>query len=140
MLYRTTAAAIALGALGWTGAAMADDPAPQPAAGPKGLEITMRIIEDPDAMAAEAITRRLELPTPNGETGERGATRPAGPVEGKGIDKATQQQGKEFGAEVSERARDQAEQAGEQREDFGRSRAKEMRPDKPEIDPPPPRR
>lgn len=139
MLYRNTAVAIALGALGWAGAAMAEDPVPQPAAGTKGLEITMRIIEDPDAVAAEAITRRLELPTPSGETGERGAAPPGGPDEGKGLGKEAQQHGREFGAEVSERARDHSEQAAEQREDFGRSRAEKMRPEKPEIDPPPPR-
>jgi hypothetical protein len=136
MLNRNIALALALCSVGWTGAAVADEPSSPQARGPEGLEITMRIIEDPDAIAAEAITRRLQLPAPNGEN----KAPPKGPADGAEVSEAAQEYGQEFGAEVSERARDLAEQAADQREDFGRSIAEEMRPDVPEIDPPTPPR
>jgi hypothetical protein len=137
MLNRNVALALALCSVGWTGAAVADEPSAPQAGGPEGLEITMRIIENPDAIAAEAITRRLQLPVPNGENE---APPPVGPADGAEASEAAQEHGKEFGAEVSERARDLADQAADQREDFGRSIAEEMRPDVPEIDPPTPPR
>lgn len=141
MGYQSIASAIVLWSLGGLQLAVADDQATRPAGGAEGLEITMRIIEDPDAIAAEVITRRLELPAP---PGGRDKEPPAGPAEGAGLGGAAEQQGagqkgKEFGAEVSERARDLARQAGEQREEFGRSKAEEMRPDPPRPPAPPPR-
>lgn len=136
MGYRNIVPAIVLCSLGGLPLAVAEEQPPRRTGAAEGLEITMRIIEDPDAIAAEAITRRLELPTPRGA---RDSGPPPGPAEGAGKGEAAGQQGKEFGAEVSERARELARQAGEQREEFGRSKAEEMRPDPPRPPAPPPR-
>ena len=112
-------------------AALADetDPAARPANERSELEVTMRIIEDPEAIAAEAVMRRISLPPAAQDGIER---KPEGVAEGS-------ERGREFGEEVSERARELAEQAKEQREDFGRSRAEDMRPEPPEPPGPPPR-
>lgn len=136
MRYQSIVLATVLCSLGGLQLAAADEPAARRAPDAGDLEITMRIIEDPDAIAAEAITRRLELPAP---PGARDTGPPAGPAEGTGNGDAAKQHGKEFGAEVSERARELAEQAREQREEFGRSKAEEMRPDPPRPPAPPPR-
>jgi hypothetical protein len=135
--------AAALGSLAWAASAAAEDrPAPREPAG-NGLDITMRIIEDPAALRPEGISRRIMLPvTPAGEE-QAGATPPAEQADGAAIEASAREQGREFGAEVSEQARELAEQASELRDDFGRSRAEEMRPDppeRPEIDRPEPPR
>lgn len=114
-------------------AALADetrDAAP-PASERGELEITMRIIEDPEAISADAVMRRIALPPAvAARDGAKGTP-----------ERATERKenGREFGQEVSERARELAEQAKEQREEFGRSRAEEMRPEPPEPPGPPPR-
>lgn len=136
MDYQNITLAIILCSLGGWHVAVADDQAPHRTEGAEGLEITMRIIEDPDAIATEAITRRLELPAP---PEGNGTAPPVGPAEGAGNSDAAKQKGKEFGAEVAERGRDLAQQASEQREDFGRSKAEAMRPDRPQPPAPPPR-
>lgn len=136
MGYQNIRLAIILCSLSGWHVAVADDQAPPRSDGAEGLEITMRIIEDPDAIAAEAITRRLELPAP---PQRNDAAPPTGPADDPGNKDAAKEKGKEFGAEMSERARDLAQQASEQREDFGRSKAEEMRPDPPGPPAPPPR-
>lgn len=116
-----------------TGTAVATDAdAPRQAAVERqSLELTMRIIEDPDAIAAESVTRRLSLPPPNvrdapSETGNDAGESRRGPPGDLGHDRAP-------GEQATQRARDMAQQAREQREDFGRSRAEHMRPDPPET-------
>jgi len=131
---------LALGALALSGVAWADDAPPASAERRAGSDVTMRIIENPDALDAAMITRRIELPLPQAATDGRG--RPAdgpegGPVEGMTPADDARQQGREFGAEVADRARQLAEQASEQRDEFGRSRAEEMRPEPPEKPEPP---
>lgn len=109
-----------------------------------GPEVTMRIIEDPDALGADTVIRRIELPALHADHAE--PRRPDGyPAEaaadGLEISEAARERGREFGAEVSDRARDLREQASEQREEFGRARAEEARPERPEppeVDPPTP--
>ncbi len=104
------------------------------------LAVTMRIIEDPEAIDAGAVTRRISLP-PAAEA--RGPRDSAGPAETRergnaaGRSEQAMERGREFGAEVSERAREMREQASENREDFGRARAEEMRPELPERPEPP---
>jgi hypothetical protein len=141
IINRRIALAATLCALGWSGAGVADtDPAPQGARA-ASLEVTMRIIEDPDAVSTEAITRRLELPSPRGE--RDGATPPGGPADGEAISEAARELGREFGEQASDQARDLAEQASGMREEFGRTRAEEARPElpeRPEIEPPVPPR
>jgi hypothetical protein len=124
--------ALALGSLAWTASAGAEDrPAPREPGG-NGLEITMRIIEDPAAVRPEGISRRIMLPmAPAGEE-NADATPPAEQANGAAIDASAREHGREFGSEVSDQARELAEQASELRDEFGRSRAEEMRPEPPE--------
>jgi hypothetical protein len=141
MTHRQLVLTAALCTLGWTGAALAADEAPKGKQA-DGLDVTMRIIEDPDALGAEGITRRIALPFPADENGNR-VLPPGGPVNGLEVSEEAREFGREFGEEVSDRARDLGEQASEQREEFGRSRAEELRPElpePPEIDPPVPPR
>jgi hypothetical protein len=141
MINRQIALAATLCALGWSGAGAADPDAPPQAARADGLDLTMRIIEDPDAMSTEAIARRLELPSPRGEN--EGATPPGEPADGQAVSEAARESGREFGEQVSDQARELAEQARGMREEFGRSRAEEARPERPErpeIEPPVPPR
>lgn len=135
--------AAALGSLAWTAGAVAEDrPAPREASG-NGLEITMRIIEDPAALRPEGISRRIMLPlAPAGEEHAE-ATPPAEQANGVATDASVREHGREFGAEASEQARELAEQASELRDEFGRARAEEMRPEppkRPEIERPEPPR
>jgi len=141
MINRQMALAATLCALGWSGASAADADAPPPGTRADGLDITMRIIEDPDAMSTEAITRRLELPLPRGEND--GAAPPGGPVDGLVVSEAARELGQEFGEQVADQARELAEHASGIREEFGRSRAEDARPElpeRPEIEPPVPPR
>jgi hypothetical protein len=141
MINRQIALAATLCALGWSGAGAADPDAPPQDTQSDGLELTMRIIEDPDAMSAEAIARRLELPSPRGEND--GATPPGGPVDGQAVSEPARELGREFGEQASDQARELAEQASGMREEFGRTRAEEARPElpeRPEIEPPVPPR
>lgn len=125
-------------------AALAADPPPRPdpvAPAPAPADITMRIIENPDAMAPEAITRRLELPVaPARKAPGDVQDQKAGPERGKDARQQAREaseSAREFGAEAAERAREMRDQAAEQREDFGRSRAEEMKPERPEPPRPP---
>ena len=72
------------------------------------LDVTMRIITDPDAKLPDEIVRRITLP------------RPAPPAEDRrdedrstGLDRAEQarEQGRQFGQDVADSARDHAEEA-----------------------------
>jgi|GEM_PF-6245689 len=138
MMNRQIALAAMLCAFGWSGAGAAD--APPPGTRADGLDVTMRIIEDPDAMSTEAIARRLELPLPRGEND---GSPPGGPVDGEAVSEAARELGREFGEQVSDQARELAEQASGMREEFGRTRAEEARPElpeRPEIEPPAPPR
>jgi len=133
MIFRYLGLPAALLSLSFGTAALADetDPATRPATERSELEVTMRIIEDPEAIAADAVMRRISLPP---------AAAARDGIEGKPESAAeASERGREFGEEVSERARELAEQAKEQREDFGRSRAEDMRPEPPEPPGPPPR-
>jgi len=100
------------------------------------LSLTMRIIEDPDALGADAVTRRLSLPPPGLR---EGGMRPANDENDttKGAPPG-REEGRPLREQASERAREMAEQARERRENFGRSRAEDLRPERPE--PPEPRR
>lgn len=95
------------------------------------LAVTMRIIEDPEAIGADAVTRRISLP-PAAEV--RGLRDGVGP---SGMSEQATERGREFGEEVAERAREMREKASENRENFGRSRAEQMRPELPERPEPP---
>jgi hypothetical protein len=132
MISRQVQLSAALLALSLGSAALADETgaAPRPATERGELEVTMRIIEDPEAIAADAVMRRISLPPAAARGGAE--ARPERATEGS-------ESGREFGQEVSQRARELAEQAKEQREEFGRSRAEEMRPEPPEPPGPPPR-
>jgi len=102
---------------------------------PRGeLGVTMRIIENPEALGSEAVTRRIVLPAPVAATneGEEAVTAPRG----RETSEQAREERREFGISASERGREMSEQARERREDFGRSRAEEARPETPQ---PPPR-
>ncbi|NGX16967.1 hypothetical protein [Wenzhouxiangella sp. XN24] len=96
------------------------------------LSLTMRIIEDPDALGAGAVTRRLSLPPPR--LREVDSRPPDGRSDQAGGEAPGRGSGRPLREQAAERARDMAEQARERREDFGRSRAEELRPERP--DPP----
>jgi len=106
-------------------AALAEDP-PVPAEAPSPPEVTMRIIENPDAVAPESITRRIALPPA-----------PPAPPRAGAQEQGSERQRHELSEEAAERGRDMADQAAERREEFGRSRAEEMRPERPEPPEPP---
>jgi hypothetical protein len=125
----------ALAAFGWPGAALANDEAPP--AIPDPSQVTMRIIEDPEAMSAEAITRRIVLPLPPAAE-EDAATGAEG--EGRATADAARTEGRDHGQEAAERGREVADDARERREDFGRARADEARRDPPRPEPPAPPR
>ena len=143
MIHRSLALMLALAIFAWTDAALAEDEPHRDPSRADDLDVTMRIIEDPDAVSPEAITRRISLPAPRGEDG-RDVSPQDTPADGPEVSETAREGGREFGKEVAEQAREMAEQAKEQREEFGRSRAEELRPDPPERpdpDPPvPPRR
>jgi hypothetical protein len=131
----------------WATALGADPPAGSGQGAPTPPDITMRIIENPDAMAPEAITRRLALPAAPArearsaeeaeeEAGKSGAA-PGGEADARERAREASERGREFGEEAAERARDMSDRAADQREDFGRSRAEEMRPERPEPPRPP---
>jgi hypothetical protein len=122
--------------LGWAGISHAEDKAPPPVTDPS--QVTMRIIDDPDAMSAESITRRIQLPLPAAAEDDTPGASAAGR---EGADVA-RERGQDQGRAAADRARDVAEEAIERREDFGRARAEEVRrdPPRPQIDPPAPPR
>lgn len=99
------------------------------------LGVTMRIIENPEALGPEAVTRVITLPPPLPPVENDGGATP--PVNGVEVAEHARESGREFGAEVAERARDMSESASERREDFGRSRAEEARPEMPARPRPP---
>lgn len=142
MMHRSLALMLALAVLGWAGAALAEDEPRQGASSADDLDVTMRVIEDPDAVSPEAITRRISLPAPRDED-SRAVSPQDTPADGPEASEMAREGGREFGEEIAEQAREMAEQAKEQREEFDRSRAEEMRPDPPErpdTDPPVPPR
>ena len=144
MMHRSLALMLALAILGWADVALAEDESRQESSRADDLDVTMRVIEDPDAVSPEAITRRISLPAPRREDGR--AVSPSSqdtPAEGPETSEMAREEGRKFGAEIAEQAREMAEQAKEQREEFDRSRAEEMRPDppgRPDTDPPVPPR
>jgi hypothetical protein len=126
----------ALCTLGWAGVSYAEDKAPPPASDPS--QVTMRIIDDPDAMSAESITRRIPLPLP----AEAEDDMPGAAADGRETADTARERGQDQGRAAADRAREVAEEASERREDFGRGRADEVRrdPPRPQIDPPAPPR
>jgi hypothetical protein len=121
-------------AFGCAGVALAQDEAPP--VSPDPSQVTMRIIEDPEAMSAEVITRRIVLPLPPAAEDDA----PGGAAEGRGTADAARTQGRDQGQEAAERGREVADEARERREDFGRARADEVRRDPPRPEPPSPPR
>jgi hypothetical protein len=102
------------------------------------LGVTMRIIENPEALGSDAVTRRIVLPAPVAASneGEAPGAAPRGRETSEQAREQAREQGREFGIDASERGREMSEQARERREEFGRSRAEEARPETPQ---PPPR-
>lgn len=150
MSFNMLVAALALLALLAAGAVAATEPPgateqardeARDAAGPEQralprseLGVTMRIIENPEALGSDAVTRRIVLPAPVAASNE-GET-PGAASRGRETSEQAREQGREFGVDASERGREMSEQARERREEFGRSRAEEARPETPQ---PPPR-
>jgi hypothetical protein len=150
MSFNSTAAALALFSLLAAGTSAASEPpgdqhqAPdeaRDAAVPERralsqseLGVTMRIIENPEALGSDAVTRRIVLPAPAAASNEGEA--PDAALRGSETSERAREEGREFGVDASERGREISEQARERREDFGRSRAEEARPETPQ---PPPR-
>ncbi len=99
------------------------------------LSLTMRIIEDPDALGADTVTRRLSLPPP--KMRERSGRPADGQADDAGDDSPGRGKPHSLREQAAERAREMAEQARERREDFGRSRAEERRPERPDPPNPP---
>lgn len=94
--------------------ALAQEPAVEPR---EDLDVTMRVIVDPNARLPDEIVRRIPLPR---------AERPPGPPAGAGksedkdagdappgrdVAAEAREQGREFGKDVAERAREMAEEA-----------------------------
>ena len=105
------------------------------------LGLTMRIIDDPEALGGEAVTRRISLPPvlPVTDDEDDELTKPM--HAGERVSEQARERTREFGADVAERASERAsemsEHARERREDFGRSRADEARPERPRPPRPP---
>jgi hypothetical protein len=133
-------------ALGPAALAVAADP-PDPPPPPAPLDVTMRVIQDPEAMGPDAVTRRIAMPPPPATVvGEEARVQervreqskaPADAGEGNEVAIQARERNREFGEEAAERARDMADDAAERREQLGRSRAEEMRPEPPEPPRPP---
>lgn len=124
------AALLALALPGMAAAADPADAADRPSGGQgKDLDLTMRIIENPAALGAEAVTRRIPLPPPVPAVPAAREEKPRAGERGAGEE--AREKGREFGKEAAERARDRAERAAERGEDFGRSRAEKKRPGPP---------
>lgn len=118
----------------------AADPAPAAPPPTPPLDVTMRVIENPEAMTPEAVMRRIEFPAPPAPPGPAGADEPPQPeqaAEGRRIAEEARERNRDFGQEAAEQAREMADQAADLREEFGRSKAEEMRPDPPEPPVPP---
>jgi hypothetical protein len=122
------AALLALALPGMAAAADPADAADRPSGGQgRDLDLTMRIIENPAALGAEAVTRRIPLPPPVPAIPDAREDKPPE----RGASEEAREKGREFGKEAAERARDRAERAAERGEDFGRSRAEKKRPGPP---------
>ena len=85
--------------------------AQSPAANPRDdLDVTMRVIVDPNAKVPDEIVRRIQLPkpaqpaTPSNKPAEPGA-------QGKERAAEAREQGREFGQQTSEEAKRRAEEA-----------------------------
>ena len=101
-----------------------------PAGKREDLDVTMRVIVDPDAKAPDEIVRRIPLPKP-GETSapaEKKSDKPADTgAQGQQRAAEAREQGREFGQQVSEEAKQRAEEA---------KRNQGKPPDKPNPSPP----
>ena len=99
-----------------------------PAGNRDDLDVTMRVIVDPDAKVPDEIVRRIELPkpgqTPPAKDKNGDASKPAPPgAQGRGRAAEARDQGREFGQDVSEEAKQRSEDA---------RRNKKPKPDKPD--------
>lgn len=102
------------------------------------LDVTMRVIVDPDAKVPDEIVRRIALPKPQQPAGgtpppsDKKPDKPADPG-AKGKERAPEphSQGREFGQETAEQARQRAEEA--------RHNKDKDKPPKPPKPPAPPR-
>lgn len=134
---------VALCALAWAAmpahAQSGGKPGAKQTAADDDLDVTMRIIVNPAALRPDVVTRHITLPappqrpTPVPASAAPAVDPPSTPGLGDGlqISEEARAKGREFGQEVSERAREMVEQASETREDFGRSRAEKVRPEAP---------
>lgn len=95
------------------------------------LDVTMRVLTDPDARLPDEIVRRIPLPAaPSpGQRGEPDANADQG--------QQTAQEASEAGREIAEQAREQAQEAAEQHRDAGRAIAEEARRNAGPPQPPP---
>ncbi len=111
-IMRGTWQAILVIALGFVHpAAFAQTP---PAGKREDLDVTMRVIVDPDAKVPDEIVRRIPLPKP-GETSapaEKKSDKPADTgAPGQQRAAEAREQGREFGQQVSEQAKQRSEEA-----------------------------
>ena len=112
-------------------AAFAQSP---PARSRDDLDVTMHVIVDPDSKVPDEIVRRIQLPKPGQAAPAEGKKstdeKKAEPgANGQGRSSEAREQGREFGQQVSEEAKQRAEEA---------KRNQGKKPDKPHPPPPSP--
>lgn len=95
--------------------AMAQTAPPAPATS-DDLDVTMRVIVDPNAKVPDEIVRRISLPQPRtdkppGREGDAPAESSAPATRGEERASQAREQGREFGQDVAEQARQRAEEA-----------------------------
>jgi hypothetical protein len=105
-----------------------------PAGNRDDLDVTMRVIVDPDAKVPDEIVRRIQLPKPGQvvppkeKKNDTGKPPEPGP-QGRERAAEAREQGREFGQQTSEEAKQRSEEA---------RRNKNPKPDKPDKPNPPP--
>jgi len=107
-----------------------------PARSRDDLDVTMRVIVDPNAKVPEEIVRRIQLPKPGqaapAEDKKSTGEKPAEPgAKGQERSSEAREQGREFGQQVSEEAKQRADEV---------KRNQGKKPDKPNPPPSPPGR
>ena len=106
-------------------AAFAQSP---PARSRDDLDVTMHVIVDPDSKVPDEIVRRIQLPKPSQSAPAADKKSEPG-ANGQGRSSEAREQGREFGQQVSEEAKQRAEEA---------KRNQGKKPDKPHPPPPSP--
>jgi hypothetical protein len=85
-----------------------------PASGSDDLDVTMRVIVDPNAKVPDEIVRRIQLPRPaQPATPSNKPAEPGAQGKGKGTERASgaREQGREVGQQASEEAKRRSEEA-----------------------------